>query len=215
MESLRPQPDHNIEVQRFLKFLRKEQSESPNEKPLTCAHFVPKSSLQQYFERERGSLERLLHAIIDREEFIPAAEVVRDKYLSILAILVEIGYGAFLTRFVEQDYSDQRLPFDEQPKYFPITPNQSFFDLFAERQWPFCPQPFEKLMENKQMRPKRVLPIISKQLLKESAPATIYRVEIHEEYDQLRDNPDTPQGVLDDSKVSAGIGRRLSLANII
>lgn len=215
MESLRPQPDHNIEVQGFLRFLDKEQGESPEGNSLPCAHFVSKSSLQQYFQRERGSLKRLLHAVIDQEEDIPEVETVQDKYLSVLAILVRIGYGAFLTRFIEQDYSDQQLPFNEQPKYFPTSSNQSFFDQFAKQQWPFCPQPFEKRMEDRQMRPERVLPVISKQLLKESAPATIYRVDIHEEYDQLRGDPDTLQGILDGSKVSAGNGRNLLLANMI
>lgn len=176
--------DQDIEVQKFLAFLREEQTIYLGESKAEASIYTPRSDLLRYFADGRGSLDDLLKAVLKEEEhIIPASETVIQQYLAVFTILLSIGQAQYLNRFIERDYNDERLPFFDRPRHFPKAVTGSFFDAFFDAQFRFCPIRFAKNPVNLQIEPEQILPLRNKQQIKVVGPAITYKVELHGDYD--------------------------------
>lgn len=195
---------HNVDVQRYLAFLNDPHNAYPGASKTPNSTYTPRSVLLRYFTNGQGSIDGLLAVVLKEEEnHIPTSDTVLEQYLAVFTILLSIGKAQHLNRFIERDYNDDRLPFFDRPRHFPKTESGSFFDAFFDAQWQFCPVRFAKNPVNLQIEPEQILPLKSKEKIKSNARSTIYRVELHEDYDPFGDELGTFDIDLGTNKVSS------------
>lgn len=195
------QPYSDSDVQRFYQFLQHEQRNTDSQSPIPCAKFVPHSSLRDFIgQQDRGFLRRLLKAILGKETDSQEIDEIRENYLRVLATLISIGHAVILPWFTKYKYTDKRLPFDSPPQDFPELPDVNIFTAFDACQWQFWPQRFHKGFYG-HLKNERILPVLYKKKLKQSAPATIYKVVLHHDYDHLREEDSTSDKSVRASKV--------------
>ena len=179
---------HHDALQAFHKWKRSSGAQVPGiggpDFETTC-QFVPRSSLEKYFERP-NRLEKLLDAVLDSHER-PAVEAnyVREHYLQSLATLLCIGEGRMIHHFQQyKSLRDQKLPYRTRPDDFPITTPDKF-EEFKKEQWQFCASKLEYGM-NDRFKEEDILPITRKDKIGEGGSAIIYKVVVDEDYNSLR-----------------------------
>lgn len=202
-----PQPDHNADpvIQEFHEWVPKHCKLGTNgPSPAPNSSFMPLPDLQAYLKAEKRTT-RLLRALYSDCEHRHIIELLEEWYIRVFAILILIGKGRYIEHFVRHEsLRDPQLPFLVKPSHFPVDPNYpSFWDLFYEKQFAFCPRYFRYYENNQQLEDRRILPIISKEVLDEGGSAAIYKIKLHPHYDQL--NP-----VGEPSRVSAYLCDRLA-----
>lgn len=94
-----------------------------------------------------------------------------------------MGEGQLIQRFTEHDVlRDQYLPFTTKPHMFPL--DSEFFEEFQSKQWEFCAATITRKY-NVHLEPKQILPFIECEKRKDGGSSTIYKIRVHEDYDQL------------------------------
>lgn len=181
-------PDQPCESSKLLAFLDNERNIFKGFGKSSEDKYIPRSSLSRYFTDEGGSIESLLEEVLKDEEHAPQAETVLNQYLVVFAILLSIGKGQYLSRCIERDYSDDKLPFFDRPRHFPKSEEGSFFDSFSDAQWRFCPVRINKNPVNFQIEPEQILPLRRREQISRNESSTTYLVEFHEEYDSLSED---------------------------
>ncbi|KAK5074750.1 hypothetical protein LTR64_000955 [Lithohypha guttulata] len=171
--------------------------------------YTPRSVLLKYFTDDYSSLDRLLKAVLKEEQdTLPASETILQHYLATFTILLSLGKGRYLNRFIERGYNDERLPYFECPRFFPDS--ASFFGAFVDAQWRYCPVRFPKDPVNLQIEPEQILPVKRLDQISNDGTAVIHRVEIHADYDPFNNANVASQ--LSTSKVSFKV-REIGLSN--
>lgn len=195
--------DTLTEAARYLQFLGKETTVFNGQSKTSEHIYTPRSLLVRYFAHEGGSIDRLLHEVLEQDEahVFPASSTILEEFLGILTVLLKIGQARYLNRFVERDYSDDRLPFIDRPRHFPKSETGSFFDSFFDAQWRFCPVRFVKNPINLQIEPEQIIPLKRKERLYSDANCVTYRVRFCEEYDSFAEIPTTLDIDLGSTKV--------------
>ncbi|KAF1948009.1 kinase-like protein [Clathrospora elynae] len=118
---------------------------------------------------------------------------IRDSYLAVFAILLTIEKGAYISHFTRYDrLADSRLPLsnpDEWPEDC-----KSFFEAFDKAQREYCAKRLENGRLNDTSVPENtVMPFIKKEVLKKGPDSTVFRVEVHPDYNFLtRDDHNHP-----------------------
>jgi len=111
--------------------------------------------------------------------------LVRERYLVVFSILLSIGKGPFINKFIQHgELVDERLPFltrDVWPEA-----SSEIFDEFYEAQWQFCAKTLvaEGLNDTK-LCDNMVMPFKKIELLRDGSDSTISKVELFEEYNSL------------------------------
>ncbi|KAI4172942.1 MAG: hypothetical protein LQ343_003229 [Gyalolechia ehrenbergii] len=151
--------------------------------------FIPTSDLQAEFTKPR-KIEDLLNALI-KSTFLSRqlADNIRTHYLRPFMILICAGHGGMIRHFVEhQSLEDNKLPFQGRPPDFPASSgSNSIWQKFNEHQWKFCAINLRFNKGFKQLSEHDILPIIRKTSIAGGASAATSRIEVHPDYDQLRD----------------------------
>ena len=179
---------HNDALHAFHRWRRSSEAQLPGiggPKFETVCLFVPRSNLEEYFDRPL-QLENLLDAVLDSPER-PAVDpnYVREHYLKSFATLLCIGEGRMIYHF--QQYNslrDQKLPYHTKPDDFPSTTPDKF-DEFKKTQWQFCAPRLEYGMGDR-FKEEDILPITRKEKIGEGGSAIIYKIVVDESYNSLR-----------------------------
>lgn len=203
--------DAGSEVQKYLRFINQDSNIFRGQSKTSEQLYTPRLLLLGYFTNGNGSIDKLLQEVLadGEEHVVPAGETILDQYLAILTILLTIGQARYLNRFVERDYSDDRLPFFDRPRHFPKSEAGSFFDSFFDAQWRFCPVRFAKNPVNLQIEPEQIIPLKSKEELYSDSASITYRVELHEEHDTFAEARSTFGIDLGSNKVRTNSSARL------
>lgn len=184
------QPDQDIGVQKYLKFLEDDSTAFCSSAKTVSNVFTPRSILLRYFTAGQNSIEELLRVTLQEDAHtIPAAGDVLKNYLVVFTILLKIDKAPFLKRFIERDYNDKRLPFFDKPRHFPKEESGSFFEAFSDTQWRFCPVKLPKNSLSFELEHEQILPLRSKKKVHEDVNSITYRVELHEDYDSFVGQP--------------------------
>lgn len=185
MESSDVQRDHHPAVQEFITWITEnsipgiKRSQSAN----TCL-FIPLPRLKAYLDGRR--VTALLQALFP--DGTPVRwDAVRTDYSRVFCILILIGKGIYIKHFTQNDsLSDQKLPFESKPRSFPTaTYDPNFFSTFSKKQWMFCPHEFHYNKIDLRVENECILPFISRKKLAEGGSAEIYKIDVHEAYDNL------------------------------
>ena len=144
--------------------------------------FVPQKSLRNYLTVPRIKVLLRSYDLPSR-----AAENIRNYYLRVLAILLEIGKAKHVLHFLPHDgLADDFLPFDELHKNKWPSNSRKFFDKFYDAQWKFCAQQLKTgRLDNKRIDPNRILPFTTKACLKSGPDSEVLKVDVHPEYNDL------------------------------
>ena len=106
-----------VEVRKYISFLDNERNCYLGQSKIGSSVYTPRTVLAKYFADGEGSIEEMLRAVMKEEEhIIPAGDTVLQQYLALFTILLTIGQGHHLNRFIERDYNDDRLPFFDKPR---------------------------------------------------------------------------------------------------
>jgi hypothetical protein len=140
---------------------------------------------ENYPPRLAGILDEVFHS------FEPPVDwaTILSNYVAIFCILLEMGKGSFIQKFVKYRLNDQKLPFDprqEPPLGFPSdTHARSFYGWFCKIQWRFCVPLFHKNMA-KVFPEDQILPIASIQNIAHGGSGCITRsIRLHSSYNLL------------------------------
>jgi hypothetical protein len=145
--------------------------------PLPGRAFVPKVSLREYLSHDK--VKTLLKfcglSVVDWH-------TIHTHYLTVFVILLGIGKGKYITHFRSHDaLADDQLPFHTGSNWPSVC--LKFYDKFDDAQWRFCAQELRAdRLDDRMFLWKRIIPITSKTMLKDSADSETYRVEIHPDY---------------------------------
>ena len=181
-------PQHNDALQAFHYWRLSSEAQLPGvggAELETVCQFIPRSNLEDYFDRPH-QLESLLDAVLDSRER-PAVDphYVREHYLQSFATLLCIGEGRMIHYF--QQYNslrDQKLPYRTKPDDFPFT-TPDIFEHFKNEQWQFCASKLEYGM-NDRFKEEDILPITHKEQIGAGGSAIIYKIVIDGSYNLLR-----------------------------
>ncbi|MDI1492535.1 MAG: hypothetical protein OHK93_003749 [Ramalina farinacea] len=145
--------------------------------------YIPMSVLRREFTKPK--IKRLLDAVFARSDrAAPDAETIIKHYLRPFLILVHIGRGSQILRFVKQDnLKDDCLPFQTLPHGLPESTD--WFHTFCEKQWQFYPVPFSYNMD-RDLSTRHILPLKYIRTLGGGGSAITYQVRIDTEYNGLR-----------------------------
>ncbi len=177
---------HDDTVQAFHTWRRSSETQLPGvggPDLKTVCPFIPRSKLEEYFQRYR-QLENLLIAVRGSHAAVDP-DYVRDHYLQSFATLLCIGQGHLIYHF--QHYNslrDQNLPHHTRPDDFPFT-ERDIFEEFKNAQWQFCASKLEYSM-NARFKEEEILPIISKVEIGQGGSAIIYKIVVDASYNFLR-----------------------------
>lgn len=153
--------------------------------------FVPAGDVEHYL-REGTTLKDILNALFPDLSDAPNAQAIVTRYSVVFAILVSIGMGQHIGTFLKHDQlCDQKLPFFERPRDFPVEPSEMlqdgsdmFFKKFCATQARFC-APILELGDALEFDPDYRLPFLGKQPIGEGTSAKVYRVTVHNRHDRL------------------------------
>lgn len=186
------QPDHEGALQDALSQLKTMTIEprctgASGQETYPC--FIPMSDLQTEFTKPE-KIEELLKALIKNTfQHTQYAHKIRHLYLRPFMILICAGHGNMILHFMKhQSLQDDRLPFrGGPPDGFPISSGSDLiWQKFNEHQWKFCAMDMRYNMDL-ELSKDDLLPIVSKEILAGGASATTSKVQIHPDYDKLRD----------------------------
>lgn len=183
------QADHDPVIQAFITWIRKVSQpglRGPGPDP-NCT-FVPLSQIETYFQ-DVSRVTRLLRSVLGPDELLLSLPAIAKKYPRVFSILLLIGKGRFIQYFARYEtLCDQRLPFEVKPQCFPTsteTSDDSFFATFRDCQWQFCAHTFQPSDIDLHLGKETILPIVKREKLGSGASAVVFKINIHEAYNQL------------------------------
>jgi hypothetical protein len=151
--------------------------------------FISIQKVEAHFEYlHRQNLIEILHALFPEDPLLYAENIV-PRYTAIFCILLHINKGRYILEFTKHaSLRDTALPFDpvNRPSKFPLSAEDpDFFSRFCNEQWKWCAPIFHRYMLNEHFEAKIVLPIIFKEKLGDGGSATIYKIRIHNLFNDL------------------------------
>ena len=183
-----PQADDHASIQDLVKWIGSREDRGMRGADHDDNLFVSYDALYEYLS-DHQTVEQLLKALYKEDD--PSLDHldpsdIKDFYARVFCLLIYIGHGRFITHFVKNGISDQRLPLRLQDRdQFPdSTLDLQFFDKFYREQWRFCVEDLS-VTYGRHYEPESILPIKRKQKLREGGSATTYLVEVHESYNKL------------------------------
>ena len=146
--------------------------------------FIPYTILEAQFDRPH-QIRRLLTALFPHKTLteLPDSGLVRFEYLRVFSILLCIGRGRSIFEFIQQRLLDKLLPFQNTDVLARIK-DPDIASAFFQRQWAFC-APVFGLNLDKHFSKDWVLPILRKEKLSGGYNASVYKILVHEAYNQL------------------------------
>jgi len=186
------QPDEAPCLQQFFSWAKSERRFStafPDSNEEICFNSIP--TIEAYFKaRNHEKLNTILAALFKAEGEAPPgiAEVIVKGYIAVFCTLLYTRKGRHIKNFVEYKLDDGLLPFwpTHPPPNFPNSSDQSFFEKFCEQQWRFCcPILSRDSLYNSHFSENRVLPIADKQRVGAGGSAELFKIRIHDGYNQL------------------------------
>ncbi|KAH8707099.1 hypothetical protein GQ44DRAFT_763712 [Phaeosphaeriaceae sp. PMI808] len=145
--------------------------------------FVPKPALREYLTRNR--IKVLLEYC--NLPVLQCWQTIHDHYLAVFVILLHIGEGRHILELTPYDeFQDLFLPFDVSgaQKWSPTCRN--FFHKFHDAQWAYCAQKLKAGgLVNKKFLSNKIIPFISKVVLKEGPDSIVFKVDLHSDYNSL------------------------------
>lgn len=152
--------------------------------------FVPCSKIKEYF-RDAARVRLILEDLFpDRWEdvSVQCLEDVQYNYCKVFAILLRIGEGQLIEEFVRyRNKQDIYLPLNN-PDAFPppSTRPLDLFNRFYQEQWTFCATDFAHMQHvPKILNEEEILPIVSSEKLRKGDCASVYKIELHPDYNHL------------------------------
>ena len=164
-----------------------QKGKSYNISQLVDCTFIPEGSVRAYLGEE-NRVQRLIEAIFPDPDSakLPEAETIRKSHLNLFCILLCIGKGHFINHFVENRLYDSTLPYTVRPTNFPYDSNDSkFWESFFKRQWEFSARKFTYNTNEHLDAEQWILPFTQVEKIGEGGSAMTYKVELHEQYDDL------------------------------
>ncbi|KKY16055.1 putative protein kinase domain-containing protein [Diplodia seriata] len=158
--------------------------------------YVPQQRIDEYFEAGRNVGEILYRLNPDGNLKTYQSTIVKD-YSRVLCILLLLGQGHQIEIFVRHtSLCDTRLPFEHKPAHFPVDDDGvDFFERFKEVQWQFCAQPLTYNMDLV-YEDAHILPIITKDPIGTGGSAQIFKITLHQAYDELDPHGSSEKKVL-------------------
>ena len=161
----------------FCEFVKRKRIPAISGPSATQQHeFIPRATIRDYLTPNQ------LRKLLDNHGEL---EVVQTGYLVVFAILVFIGKGIYITRFIPHNHlDDERLPF----QHFEGWPDDCLYfkEEFFKAQWQFCAQPLKiRRLNDTRLSPEVIVPITRRMLLNKGVVSSTYVVDIHPEYDLL------------------------------
>ncbi|KAL8696543.1 MAG: hypothetical protein Q9224_002741 [Gallowayella concinna] len=149
------------------------------------SHYIPYHALLEYCTAER--IKMLLEELFDKPTDLPPdTDRVRTYYLRPFAILLSIGCGRMISRFVDhRGLQDTSLPFTSESDDFPKSPTRDLFADFHKQQWHFCALELEYKMSY-ELSNDYILPITSMEKIGDGGSAILYRITVDEAYNKLK-----------------------------
>jgi hypothetical protein len=182
--------DEHPDIQTFLKWVRDNSENAildPNTEKL--AAFMPLNTIKEHFKEDGGArLKKLLAAVFSPDDPPVDPDTILKNYTQISCILMEIGKCKFIGSFTSRENGDSKLPFEPgcAPPHFPIdTDEPNFYKNFCNKQWKFCVPELESPMKDIHFHPRRILPIVSKEVIAASGGAMLYKIQLHGSYNRL------------------------------
>ena len=179
------QPNHTASIQRFLEWQGTSfRMGTLGPKEEESGQYIPRSALDSYFN-SHSRVKEILNDILPGQ-YVDAS-YVWNHYRRGFAILLSINEGSYIREFVEHpELQDLRLPFSETPpKGFPASSESTLFASFYHQQWRYFPLDLMYKMRG-EIPQKAILPIRVQQKLGRGVSATVYKIEVDEEYNKLR-----------------------------
>ena len=182
-----PQRDSNLVVQDFLQWRKdtRRMGSADGSEELKSP-FLAYTDIDDYFQ---AHLPQLIEAVLPKEDPSQRPEVstVRDSYRRVFCTLLSVGKGEYIHYFTQHpSLDDHHLPFDTRPKRFPETPSDSkFWGSFSDLQWEFAALVLKYNVDFHFDSANWVIPVIAKERIGGEGNAVIYKVQVHEAYDNL------------------------------
>ncbi|KAK3667545.1 hypothetical protein LTR22_001723 [Elasticomyces elasticus] len=184
------QPNHDPAVQEALQWLKDNgcnscASDQPSD-PRQTKRFIPAQAVRKHFDYTR--LTTIIKALRPTCQLFQcqqvAGRIVREGYHLVFCILLRINKAPHIETFLRHDLSDKILPVDQRPHGFPDSVS---FEDFRDKQWPFCAYKLFAGMV-KSISSEKIIAIVSRTELAKGDGSTIYKIQVHPEYDGLQDD---------------------------
>ncbi|KAF2103948.1 kinase-like protein [Rhizodiscina lignyota] len=145
--------------------------------------FLPASSLKARFsENNYSRLKSLLQETHVEESLAPT---IANRFPAVFAILLQTEqakFASFITHFIFENLSDEKLPFTSEHERFPKA--HKFFDQFKREQWKYCAQPLRR--GQCRYDEDEILPFArDADPIKQGSSARVYKIETYGGYDEL------------------------------
>ncbi|KAK4940175.1 hypothetical protein LTR66_014940 [Elasticomyces elasticus] len=177
------EPNLYQEADDFLNFLDEPENAITGVSKAESTIFTSSAALQRYLGHG-NTLSRLIRTLLPEEDRILEPSLILTEYVAVFSTLVTFGHAHLLKRFVDSNFSDEKLPILDKPRRFPKAQDgQDIFEAFFAAQWRFCPLEFRRDKVGVFVEPEQILPIISKELVTKTSTVTTYKVTVHEDYD--------------------------------
>jgi hypothetical protein len=193
MEEPPPQPDYEPAIQSFLSFLDRVSSfevvnPDPPEGPIRLG-FVPLNKVKAYLQDNgQEKLNQIIAALFPRGDGIYPNDVLPDN-IAVFCTLLKISKGAWIKYFRHhRSLRDAALHFDpaSQPLNWPEdTGDPEFLKKFCEQQWKFCVPVMRQPFVDQHFPKDLILPIIYKTALGSGGSATLWKIKLHPDYNNL------------------------------
>ncbi|KAK5700213.1 hypothetical protein LTR17_023122 [Elasticomyces elasticus] len=184
------QPNHDPAVQEALQWLKDNgcdscASDQPSN-PRQTKRFIPAQAVRKHLDYTR--LTTIIQALRPTCQLFQcqqvAGRIVREGYHLVFCILLRINKAPHIETFLRHDLSDKILPVDQRPHGFPDSVS---FEDFRDKQWPFCAYRLFTGMV-KSISSEKIIAIESRTELAKGDGSTIYKIQVHPEYDGLQDD---------------------------
>ncbi len=187
------QPMQPRVIENFLQFLDRPGNRflGIRGKSLEIEHpFIPFRILE--FELAKPMrLEPLLQATFPEEAGFVARRLalIRAHYLKVFCILLKLGRGSDIQILSDNWYSDVNLPFGfhQLPDFHKNFLPDDLIVPFYQQQWAFC-APTLQHKTDLSFDSDQILPITAVEKLGDEGSAVVYKIKIHEAYDELVGN---------------------------
>ena len=185
------QQDHHPPIQEFLEWQKSEQTVRNGyrgSREGQSVVYIPASSVETFF-KEKDRLKATLRVLFPGDEDGPDADIIQRYYIRVFAILLEIGQGNMIARFLQlpPKFRDQSLPFDQHQEGFPLSSTCDLHALFWEHQWKYCP---ETMIGNMgfTMNNESILPFHIEEHVDSGGSADVYKIRVDKDYNQLNNS---------------------------
>ncbi|QIX02121.1 hypothetical protein AMS68_007638 [Peltaster fructicola] len=167
------------EIRKRNKLYRLETDDPPSKDD----YFVTKTDIKDNLLEKSFIAELLTVGSPSQKEKRRQRDIISESYSIVFAILVYIGAGDCIERFIEHGIKDDTLPLREKPE---ALPHEKQWQAFDNVQWRFKPQRLDS--ETRHVyHPKAIIPYIAKSRVPDGSgtTGTLYEVTLHREYDGL------------------------------